>query len=262
MILINISPRTARDGKKTKRTVSMRPITLLVCFVCLLGLSAAAISLIVHVRYRSRLENSEQEVLSVQKNNKALADQNIELRNSLQKLEDEYSKLEPRYKDLESRLDAAKQKNMQMASKLATASKDLESAKAGVLRLTDELDAKLSEIVALNANRQTLEQKYDDLKEMLAPHLVLEPTWVRPGEATQAFDGNLLIILYQASEKDKCHKDSMAVSYLISGKDKKKLCLETGKPENFTYQGKRYVFNLLQSKESGGTHRYCIYIIK
>ena len=240
----------------------MHPIILLVCFVCLLGLSVSATFLIIRANYQNQLDDNNQEIMTVQKNNKALANQNIELRNSLQKLEDEYSKREPRYNDLESRLDAAEQKNMQTASELATALKDLQTAKADVLKLTDRLDAKLSEIEALNANRQALDQKYDDFKEMLAPHLVLEPTWVSQGETTKVFDGNLLIILYQASEKDKCHKDSVAVSYLISGKNKKKLCLETGKLENFTYQGKRYLFNLLESKESGGEHRYCIYIIK
>ena len=125
-----------------------------------------------------------------------------------------------------------------------------------------ELDAKLSEIEALNVDQQTLEQKYNSFKEMLAPFLILEPTLVGSGETTMAFDGNLGIVLYEASDTSKCHKDSVAVSYLINGTDKKKLCLRTGKPASFKYQGKKYLLNLLESKESKGTHHYCISILK
>jgi len=244
------------------RTVGMRPITLLVCFLCLIGWSVSATYLIMHVTYRSQFANKDREVLSVQKNNAALADQNGELRNSLQKLENEYTKLESQYRDLESRFDTSEQKNIQTASKLAAASKDRETAKADSVKLSDDLEAKLSKIEALNADLQALEQKYSAFKEMLAPDMALEPTWVSPGETTQAFDGNLLIVLYETSEKDKCRKGSAAAGYLIHGTSKNKVCLRLGKPESFKYQGKNYGLNLLESKESEGAHRYCIYIMK
>ncbi len=196
--------------EEMKKTLSMRPITLLVCFVCLIGLSASVTYLIVHVKYQRQLDNKNQEVQTIQKNNKALTDQNIELRNSLRKLEDEYGKL----------------------------------------------DAQLSGKEALKADRQTLEQKYNGLKEML----VLKPTWVSSGETTLAFNGNLRIVLYKASDKDECQKDSAAVSYLTSDTDKKKLCLRTGKPEDFTYQGKNYSFNLSGIAATASVSRYCISI--
>jgi hypothetical protein len=210
-----ISPGAVMQGEKAKKTIGMHPIILLLCFVCMIGLSVLATYLIMHVKYQSQLDNKEQEILTVRNNNAALADQNIELRNSLQKLEDDYSKLEARYKDLESRLDAAEQKNMQTASELPTDS---------------------------------------------AVMLVLKPTCVSSGETTLAFDGNLRIVLYKASDKDECPKDSAAVSYLTSGTDKKKLCLRTGKPENFTYQGKNYLFNLSGIGAQAGVYRYCISI--
>ena len=191
-----------------------------------------------------------------------MSDKNIALENSLQKLENEYSNLESQYKDLASGLDTAEQRNTQTASELASALKDLEAARGDALKLRDELDAKLSEIEALNVDQQTLEQKYNGFKEMLAPYLILEPTLVGSGETTMAFDGNLGIVLYEASETSKCYKDSAAVCYLISGTDKKKLCLRTGKPESFKYQGKKYLFNLLELKESEGAHHYLISILK
>ncbi len=262
MILINISPRAVMKGEKTKRTVGMHPVILLVCIVCLIGLSVLATYLIMGVKYQSQKDNNDQEILTVRKDYKALADRDIELRNSLQKLENEYSKLEAQYKDLASRFDSVEQKNIQTTSQLAAASKDLETAKADALRLTGELDAKLSEIEALNANREALEQKYVGFKEMLAPDLILEPTWVGSGETTSAFDGNLLIVLYEATNTSKCYKDSTAVSYLISGVTKMKLCLRTGKPESFKYRGKKYLLNLIESSGSDEAQHYCISILK
>jgi cell division protein FtsB len=194
----------------TKKTMSMRRVALLVCFVCLIGLSASVTYLILDVKYQRQLDNKNQEVQTIQENNKALTDQNTELRNSLQKLEDERSKL----------------------------------------------DAQLSEIEAQKTDRQTSEQKYNDSEEMV----VLKPTWVNSGETTPAFDGNLRIVLYKASDKDECEKDSAAVSYLISNTDKKKLCLRMGKPENFAYEGRNYLFTLSGIAAQASVYRYCISI--
>jgi hypothetical protein len=261
MILINISPRAVK-GEKAKRTVGTHPVILLVWFVCLIGLSVLATHLIMGVEYQRQKDNNDREILTVRKDYKALADRNIELQNSLQKLEDEYTRLEAQYKDLTSRFDSVEQKNIQTTSELAVASKDLETARADALRLTGELDAKLSEIEALNANREALEQKYVGFREMLDPDLILEPTWVGAGETTSAFDGNLLVVLYGATNASKCYKDSTAVGYLISGVEKKKLCLRTGKPESFKYRGKKYLLSLIESSGSDEARHYCISILK
>ena len=196
--------------EETKKTFSIRRMILLVCFVGLIGLSASVTYLIAHAKYQRQLHNKNQAMQTIQKNNKALTDENIELRNSLQKLEDEYSKL----------------------------------------------DAQLSEIKAQMADRQTVEPEPNGFEE--TP--VLKPTWVGSGETTPAFDGNLRISLYKASDRDECPKDSTAVSYLISDADKKKLCLRTGTPESFTYQGKNYLFNLSGIAAQAGVYRFCISI--
>ena len=208
--MIGISPGDVMLIEETKKTFSIRRIILFACFVCLIGLSASVTYLIAHAKYQRQLHNKNQELQTVQKNNKALTDQNIELRNSLQKLEDEYSKL----------------------------------------------DAQLSEIKAVKAERQTQEQESNESEE--AP--VLKPSWVGSGETTPAFDGNLRIVLYKASDKDECPKDATAVSYLTSDTDKKKLCLRTGKPENFTYQGKNYLFSLSGTAAQASVYRFCISI--
>ncbi len=249
-------------GKKPKRTVRMRPITLLFCIVCLIGLSVSGTYLIDYAKHKKQLGNEDEKILVLQKNNKSLSDKNISLENSLRKLENEHSNLQSQYKDLASELDTAEQRNKQTASGLASALKDVEVARVDILKLRDELDSKLSEIEALNVDQQTLEQKYNGFKGMLAPYLILEPTLVSSGETTMAFNGNLGIVLYEASDTSKCNKDSAAVCYLISGTDKKKLCLQTGKPESFKYQGKKYLFNLVEEKESEGAHRYLISILK
>lgn len=107
------------------------------------------------------------------------------------------------------------------------------------------------------ADQQTLEQKDNGSKEMV----VLKPTWVISGETTVALDGNLRIVIHKASNKDECQKDSTAVSYLTSDTDIKKLCLlRTGEAENFTYQGKNYLFNLSGIAAQASVYRYYISI--
>jgi len=229
---------------KPKRTVSMRPMTFFICLACVIGLSASGTCFIMNKKYHSLLKDRD---LTDQTHYKTLLDKNSELMNSVRKLESEYGKLEPRSRDLESRLDAAEQKNMQKASELATLSKDLETTKTQVLNLTEDLKDR--------------EQKYNSLKQILDSHLVLEPTWVGSGKSVQALDGNLLVELGERLE-DECQKDSAAVGYLTSGTDKKRLCLSMGKPESFKYQGKKYLFTLLESKKSEGVDSYCISIVK
>ena len=127
-------------------------------------------------------------------------------------------------------------------------------------KLQDEygrLDAKLSEIEAQKGrNSRPRSHNITSPEEIV----VLKPTWVGSGETTPAFDGKLRIVLYKASDKGECQKDSEVVSYLIGDTDKKKLCLRTGKPENFTYQGKNYLFNLSGIAAQASVYRYCISI--
>ncbi len=198
--------------QETKKTFSMHPIALLVCFVCLIGLSASVTYLIVHAQYQRQLDNKNQEVQTIQQSNKDLTDQNIELRNSLQKLEDEYGKLNARLSEMEA---------------------------------------------SMKAEQQPPEQKENAPEEVP----VLKPTCVNSGETTLAFDGSLRIVLYKPSDKDECQKDSAAVCYLTSDTDKTKLCLRIGKPENFTYQGKDYLFNLSGIAAQGSVYRFCISIL-
>jgi hypothetical protein len=99
---------------ETKRNVIARPITLLICSLCLIGLSASTTYLIVRNKNQSRLDYVNQKVLTLEKNNKSLADRNTELMNSLQKLQNEHSELESRYKDI-NRFNQAKINDRQLA---------------------------------------------------------------------------------------------------------------------------------------------------
>jgi hypothetical protein len=193
-----------------KKSVSINLIVLVVCFVCVIGLSLSATYLVVHARFQSQLDDKDREVLTVQKDSKTLADQNAELRNSLQKLEDQYNKL----------------------------------------------DAHLSKIEAQQADSQAPEQN----QEVFEDTPVLNPKWVNSGETALAFDGNLSIVLNKASERDECQKGATAVTYLTGDAYNQKLCLRTGKPETFTYQGKNYSFNLSGIAAQASVYRYCISI--
>ncbi len=90
--------------EKTKSTVSVRPNTLLIWLACLIGLSVSATFLIGHAIYKKQSDDKDQQTLTAQENNKFLSDKNIELQNSLQKLENEYTNLASRYKDLAASL--------------------------------------------------------------------------------------------------------------------------------------------------------------
>jgi cell division protein FtsB len=87
-------------GENTKRAVSARAITVLFLLACLIGLSLSAAFLFGHAIYKKQFEDKDRQVLAAEKNNEFLSDKNVELQNSLQKLEDAYSSLESRYKDL------------------------------------------------------------------------------------------------------------------------------------------------------------------
>ena len=91
-------------GGKMKRTVGVRLFTLLVWLACLTGLSVSATFLIGHAVYKKQSNDKDEQILAARKDNKFLSDKNIELQNSLQKLEDEYGNLEVRYKDLAASL--------------------------------------------------------------------------------------------------------------------------------------------------------------
>jgi hypothetical protein len=115
----------------------------------------------------------------------------------------------------------------------------------------------------MDTQLHAMEAKYKGLMAALGSHVILEPTWVGSGETLRAFDGKLSIVLSETSDTSKCRKDSEAVGYLGDGKDKKKLCLRTAKPETFKYGGGTYQFHLLQSENnSEGSYRYCISIYK
>lgn len=102
------------EGETTKRTVSMHNVILIMCFVCLVGLSASGTYLIMRAKNQNQLDDINQKVLTLEKNNQSLTDRNTELMNSLQKLEDEHNELESRYKDI-NRFNQARINDHQLA---------------------------------------------------------------------------------------------------------------------------------------------------
>ena len=99
------------------------------------GLSVSATYLVDYAKYKKQSRNEDEEILALRKNNKSLSDQNIALRNSLEKLDKEYGNLESQYQDLTSKLNIAEQKDTQAASELASALNDLETARVMLLSL-------------------------------------------------------------------------------------------------------------------------------
>jgi hypothetical protein len=147
---------------------------------------------------------------------------------------------------------------------LANIRKNYEALAHQIFELRTSLQKWEDEYSKLETRYKDLESRPDAAEQknmQTTPEmLVLKPTWVSSGETALAFDGKLRIVLHKASDQDECQKDSAAVSYLTNDTEKKKLCLRTGKPENFTYQGKNYSFTLSGIVAHASVYRYCISI--
>lgn len=232
-----------------ERSTGLRVAIVIVCVLCLMGLSVLATYLILDSRYKKQANIENQKILLDNKNIKNhianLSDTNAKLKTSLIQLHREYNNLGGLNKTLISMLHSAEQDDTQTGVKLKSALENLETAKADALKREGELSAKL----------QTF-------KDVLAPYLILEPTWSSSGQSTSLFDGNLTVALYQISPEDKSHKGAAAFAYLIEGKHKRKLFLQTGKPELFYYRGQKFLFNLLKSTEGQFKPHYFFTILR
>lgn len=248
--------------ERQTRTITMRPLMLAVVSVCLIGLSAGVTYFIGHTAYEQTCNQKDRELLDARNNAKTLSDANIELRSSIKELEAKYTEIDSKSKELAAKVEGAEQKNTQTAAQLASTLKELENSKADFARIKSDLDGKNSQIETISADRQAAEQKLQGMKQMVSPYLVLEPTWVAPGETTLALDGKLGIVLDDASATNIACKDSAASGHINAPRTKKLLCLRTGEPERFRYRGKKYLLDLIDSKESEGSQHYFISILK
>ena len=216
-----------------KGAVSFYLIIFIVCFVFLAVLSAS--SIIFNGIYKKQIYEKDKQLSIAHNNITTLSQKNIELNTSLQKLTSHYVILKSQNEDLASELNSSQLRNTKLDSKLTSALDDLKLSKADAIKakgVTEELLI---------------------FKDIIAPYVVLEPTWVRSGVGTSAFNGNITIVFYENSQNHKCVDTSSSICYFIEKKHKRILCLEARKPDIFTYHHNQYLLNLLQL---AGKHRW------
>lgn len=193
-----------------KRKVTMRAATLVICFVCLAGLSALAAYQVARFEYQKQLTGKDLQIGAIRRSEKALAGRNVELLRSLRKIEDEYGRLYTA--KTQAGADGAKQEH------------------------------------------------HEPDKDMLSAGAVLGPTWVRAGKVISLFDGNLRIVLKQASAGDNMCGKGRVVGKISSGAGRQKLCLWTGAPAKFTYRGANYRIDVSGIAGKGNVYHYYISI--
>lgn len=231
--------------EQKRNSSGLRLAIVIVCVLCLMGLSAFTTYVLLNKRYTKEADILNQKIMLDERNIKNLSDINSDLKMSIATVENQYINTNSLNKVLSSMLHSTEHEDTDTNVKLKIIMKNLNEAKTDALKRELELSTKLQV-----------------LQNLLAPYVIVKPTWVISGQSTPIIDDTLTAILNQISPDDKIHKNSVAFVYLIQGKLKRKLFLEMGKPQPFFYNGKKYLFNLLQSNSDKGGLHYCIAILK
>ncbi|MGC8493438.1 MAG: hypothetical protein ACP5SH_17060 [Syntrophobacteraceae bacterium] len=230
--------------QKKENSVLRLAITT-VCVLCLVGLSVFTTYAFMNKRYTKQIHILNQKIMLDKRNIKNLSDINSELKMSIATAENQYMNTKSLNKVLSSMLHSTEHEDTNANVKLKELLKNLNEAKTDALKRELELTTKL----------QTLQN-------LLAPYIIVKPTWIMSGQSTPIIDDTLTATLNPIPPDDKAHTTFVAFVSLIQGKLKRKLFLEAGKPQPFYYKGKKYLFNVLQSNSDKGGVHYCISILK
>ncbi len=222
-----------------------RVIVLFISFIYITVLSVSVFYTLLDTRYKSQIYNQNKQIIEDHKRIAILTNKNANLYISIKTSQCDQNAIYSKYNDLVSKLHSCTATNADITAQLTSVLDNLKSAHANTIKLKDVI-----------SNLQTF-------KSIVAPYVVLAPTWVGSGVGTPAFDGNLMIIIYEKSQNDKSCKESSIIGYLIENTHKQKLCLKTRQPGTFKYQRNEYLLDLLDSQETPDkSRRYCISILK
>ncbi len=231
--------------EQKKENSGLRLAIMAVCILCLMGLSVFTTYVLMNKRYAKQVGILNRKIMLDKRNIKNLSDINSELKMSIATAENRYMNINSLNKVLSSMLHRTEHDNTKTNVKLQMVLKNLNETKTDALKRELELTTKL----------QTLQN-------LLAPYIVVKPTWITSGQATPIIDDTLTATLNPIPPDDKSHTTFVGFVSLIQGKVKRKLFLEIGQPQPFYYKGKRYLFNVLQSNSDKGGVHYCIAILK
>ncbi len=181
------------------------------------------------------------------------------VRESYDQVSKKFNRMDAMYKELEKRTGEAQP---ELDSRVASLTSDLNTCQNTNLNFISQISDKESTIASLTNQLHDYEQITSGLKKLLVQQLALEPTWIKAGEVFTAFDGDFVIVIEDASDKNQCVKGSAAAVSLKSENDKTLLCVRMDQPESFKYKGKRYFIDLLGVRETEQTREYLVSILK
>ena len=235
------------------------PILVVICIVftlCDIVLLTCVIYDRIQRKETTELRSSYNEIL---KNKEELDGQLKGMRDSYERLSSNFNHTETMYKELEKRTSELQTK---LDSRVASLSADLSSCQSTNLDFISQIAAKESSSVSMKNKIYEYELMTTSFKKLLAPQLILEPTWIKTAEVLTAFDGNCEIFIDEASDKNPCLKNQATSISLKIENSKSVLCVQIDQPESFKYKGKKYFICLLGVKEEEQSRHYLVSILK
>jgi hypothetical protein len=147
-------------------------------------------------------------------------------------------------------------------AQLSSLKADLNTCQNTNLEFITAITNKDSTIVSLENRLHDYERRLNLVEKLFVQQMVMEPTWIKGGEVFTAFNNDVAMVVDQAPDKNRCPRGSTAIVHLNIGKAGKNLCLQTDRPEIFTYKGKKYLLSLLEVRENDQSREYLVSILK
>jgi predicted RNase H-like nuclease (RuvC/YqgF family) len=239
--------------------LSNNPILAMICIVFFIA-DIVLLTCIIYDRiHRKEVMEMRSNYNELRKSKEELDGMLKGMRASYDQMSKKLNSMDPMHNELEKRTGQAQPG---LDSSVASLTADLNICQSTNLNFISQISDKESTIGSLKNQLHDYEEITAGLKKLLAQQLALEPTWIKAGEVFTAFNGDFVIVVDEASDKNQCMKGSTAAVSLKSKNDKRILCVQMDQPESFKYKGKKYFIDLLGVRENEQTREYLVSILK
>ncbi len=229
-----------------------RPIIFAVCILFLIADVALLNHIITDRIYHKWMNQYEYRLKGLQVRNKELNDKYHQLNEIYARLESMYKNMEVQKHEALSEIDA----------KVSSLTENLNTCQDTNLEFIARINGNDSTKASLENDLHDHEQRLDSLKRVFARELALEPTWIRAGEVFSAQGDDLAVTVDESADNKGCPKESPAVVHIVSGGDKRDLCLQMDRPQTFSHKGKKLLLHLLGIRENEPPRYYLVSIVK
>jgi DNA gyrase/topoisomerase IV subunit A len=202
----------------------------------------------IHQRKVIELRN---DYIELMKNRDELSGLLTSTKYSYDQLRDKLNHMETAYKELKIK-----------QTKQAQETANLHACQDANLNFISQISEKNAEIVSLTNQLRDYEEMTVGMKKLFIQKLALEPTWIKAGESYTVSNGDFAVVVDEVSDKSRCQNGSTAVVSLMTGNEKKNLCVVLDRPEAFECKKKNYYLTLLGVRENEQNHEYLVSILK